>query len=166
MHVYFLGIGGAGSGPLAEIAAQAGYDVSGSDKQNSSYIDYLKKHGITDIEIGQSTDLIEKVHINKPIDWLVYSPALETEDKGRQQLEYAKSLGIKVTRHDLFIRWLVEQNNLKMVAVAGTHGKTTTTAMVAWLFVALNKPLSYLIPAKVNFGRMGQFAKAQRVLYL
>lgn len=123
MHVYFLGIGGAGTGPLAEIAAQAGFDVSGSDKQNSSYTDYLKTHGITDIEIGQSSDLIEKTHSNKPIDWLVYSPALETESLGKEQLEYAKSLGIKVTRTDEFVREIVERSNLKMVAVAGTHGK-------------------------------------------
>jgi UDP-N-acetylmuramate--alanine ligase len=160
MHVYFLGIGGAGTGPLAEIAAQAGFEVSGSDKQNSSYSDYLKRHGISDIEIGQSPDLIKKAHSIKPIDWLVYSPALETESLGREQLEQAKSLGIKISRTDQFVKEIVELNNLKMVAIAGTHGKTTTTAMIAWLFFALNKPQSYLIPAKVNFGEMGQLTKA------
>ena len=53
MHLFFSGIGGAGIGPLALIAHQAGYQVSGSDKQTSQYIDYLKEHGIKDIHIGQ-----------------------------------------------------------------------------------------------------------------
>ena len=46
MHIFFSGIGGTAIGPLAQIAQQAGYEVSGSDKQASQYIDYLKKHGI------------------------------------------------------------------------------------------------------------------------
>jgi UDP-N-acetylmuramate--alanine ligase len=54
MHVYFIGIGGAGIGPLAQIAHKAGYKVSGSDLKNSKYIDYLKDHGIENIQIGQS----------------------------------------------------------------------------------------------------------------
>ena len=71
MHIYFSGIGGAGIGPLAQIAHQAGYEVSGSDKQNSSYIEYLRKHGITDIHIGQSREAIEEVQERSRIDWLV-----------------------------------------------------------------------------------------------
>jgi len=47
MHIYFLDIGGTTIGPLALITQQAGYTVSGSDKQDSQYIQYLKKHGIS-----------------------------------------------------------------------------------------------------------------------
>ncbi|HEX8349837.1 MAG TPA: Mur ligase domain-containing protein, partial [Hymenobacter sp.] len=49
MHIFFSGIGGTAIGPLALIAQQAGYTVSGSDKQDSQYISYLRKHGINDI---------------------------------------------------------------------------------------------------------------------
>jgi len=62
MHVFFSGIGGAGIGPLALIAKQAGYDVSGSDAKDSAYIDSLRRAGIVDIQIGQTKEQIAKVH--------------------------------------------------------------------------------------------------------
>jgi UDP-N-acetylmuramate--alanine ligase len=55
MHIFFSGIGGAGIGPLAMIAKQAGFEVSGSDKQDSAYIHYLRGQGIDTIHIGQSS---------------------------------------------------------------------------------------------------------------
>src|SRR3954470_15601101 len=72
MHIYFSGIGGAGIGPLAQIARQAGYLVSGSDKQDSQYIAYLKEHGITNVHIGQDRQTIADVHQKQPVDWFVY----------------------------------------------------------------------------------------------
>ena len=159
MHVYFLAIGGAGIGPLAQLAHEAGYTVSGSDQLETSYIIYLREHGITDIDVGDSVDLIRNAHEKNPIDWLVYSSAVEIDEKGSRQLEKAKSLGIKCTKRDLFILELINKTNLKMIAIAGTHGKTTTTAMVSWLFINLNKPISYLIPAKVSFGEMAHYDK-------
>ncbi len=159
MHVYFLGIGGAGIGPLAEIAYQAGLEVSGSDMQNTSYVDYLRAHGISDISVGDSVDLITENHAKKTIDWLVYSSAVSREEAGKRQLETARSLGIKTTLRDEFISEFIASHHLKMIAVAGTHGKTTTTAMLIWLFKNLNKPVSYLLPAKISFGEMGVFNK-------
>jgi UDP-N-acetylmuramate--alanine ligase len=79
MHIYFSGIGGAGISPLAQIARQAGYEVSGSDAQDSAYIHYLREHGITDIHIGQSREDIANVHAAKPIDLLVRSSAVPDE---------------------------------------------------------------------------------------
>ncbi len=79
MHIYFSGVGGAGIGPLALIAHQAGFQVSGSDKQQSSYIDYLKKQGITDVHVGQTYEQIAAVHQQQPIDWFVYTSALPVE---------------------------------------------------------------------------------------
>lgn len=160
MHIYFLAIGGAGIGPLAEIAYLAGNQVSGSDQQNSSYIDYLKTKGITDITIGSTSDIIEQAHLKAPIDWLVYSSAVAMNEAGQKQLAAAKALGIKVTKRDEFTNYLITGNNLEMIAVAGTHGKTTTTAMLVWLFKSLGIAVSYLLPAKVSFGEMGSFNKA------
>jgi UDP-N-acetylmuramate--alanine ligase len=162
VHIYFLGIGGAGIGPLAEIAHQAGYIVSGSDKQGSDYIRYLKKHGIDDISISQAEDIVNQTKQQSPIDWLVYSSAVDIEELGKKQVAYAQKLGIKCTKRDQFISYLLDKNNLKMIAIAGTHGKTTTTAMITWLFLKLNEPISYLIPAKVNFGAMGSFIKESK----
>lgn len=68
MHIFFSGIGGTGIGPLALVAKQAGYEVSGSDKQSSLYVEYLREHGITQVTIGQTTDDIARAHAENPID--------------------------------------------------------------------------------------------------
>lgn len=159
MHIYFLAIGGAGIGPLAQISFQAGDQVSGSDIQNSSYIEYLKKSGITDIEITDSADVIHETYDKNPIDWLVYSSAVAMNDKGQAQIEEAKKLGIRCSKRDEFILEFIKNHNLKMIAIAGTQGKTTTVAMLVWLFVKLEIPVSYILPAKVNFGDMGNFTE-------
>ena len=133
MHIFFSGIGGAGIGPLALIAKQAGYEVSGSDKQDSSYIQYLRSHGIERIEVGQSEDKIAAVHSSKPIDWYVYSSALEKENPNHPEFLFVRSKGIKSSKRAEFLNRLLREKNLKLIAIAGTHGKTTTTAMVAHL---------------------------------
>ena len=156
MHVYFSGIGGAGIGPLAQIAAQAGYEVSGSDQQTSQYVEYLKKHGITDVSVGQSREQIAAVHEAKPIDWLVYSSSIHDD---HPELIFAKEQGIKTTKRDALINRILQDKHLKLIAVAGTHGKTTTTAMVIWLFKELGVPVSYSVGAKLSFGDMGQYEK-------
>src|SRR5579884_1949441 len=148
MHIYFSGIGGAGIGPLALVAHQAGFKVSGSDKQNSTYLDYLKSRGITDIHIGQTKEAIAEVHGQKPIDWLVYTSALPLENPDAPELNYAHEQNIKTSKRSELINQILEQKNLKLIAVAGTHGKTTTTAMLVWLFQEISEPVSYILPAK------------------
>lgn len=157
MHIYFSGIGGAGIGPLAQIALEAGYTVSGSDKQDSSYLQYLKKHGIDDIHIGQDRAGIAAVHERQPIDWLVYTSALPLENPDAPELLFCSQQGIKISKRDELLNAILEEKGLKLIAVAGTHGKTTTTAMTVWLFQQLGIPLSYALPAKVSFGDMGHF---------
>ncbi len=157
MHIYFSGIGGAGIGPLAEIAMQAGYSVSGSDKRQSSYISALKRAGITNIAIDQSYEHIAQVHAAQPIDWFVYSSALVFEQPDAPELKFARDQHIRATKRDELINEVVTSKNLKMVAIAGTHGKTTTTAMIVWLCKQLGLNISYLLPAKTSFGPMGQY---------
>ena len=162
MHVYFSGIGGAGIGPLALIAHQAGYDVSGSDAQSSLYIDYLKKHGIDDITIGQTSGQIAEAHARDPIDWLVYSSALPHTNPEHPELVFANEYGIKSSRRDEFLNKIIEDKKLKLIAIAGTHGKTTTTAMAIWVFKQLGLPVSYSVGAKLSFGEMGEFDPASK----
>ncbi len=159
MHIYFSGIGGAGIGPLAQIAHQAGYKVSGSDKQDSQYIAYLRKHGISDIHIGQTREAIEAVHDKQPIDWVVYSSALTLENPNAPELQFSTEQNIKTSKRDELLNQILNDKNLKLIAVAGTHGKTTTTSMVIWLFKELGIPLSYSVGAKISFGDMGQYDK-------
>ncbi len=157
MHIYFSGIGGAGIGPLAMVAQQAGYTVSGSDKQDSSYIAYLRKHGVTNIHIGQDVAGIAKVHEHTPIDWFVYSSAIPKENPDHPELLYVQSQHIKHSKRDELINQIVTDKKLRMVAIAGTHGKTTTTAMAVWLLSQLKQPISYILPAKTTFAEMGHF---------
>lgn len=162
MHIFFGGIGGAGIGPLAQIAHEAGYKVSGSDKRSSSYIDYLRKHGISDITIGLDSAGMAKIHDKSPIDWFVYSSALPLENPNSPELQFCKDNKIKMSKRDEFLNSLITDNDLKLIAIAGTHGKTTTTALVVWLFKQLGMDASYILPAKVSFGEMGQFDKKSK----
>ena len=157
MHIFFSAIGGTGIGPLALIAKQAGYTVSGSDKQDSVYIQYLRSQGLTDIHIGQSEEQIKKIHEDRPIDWYVYSSAVTMEQAEPAELTYVKSQKIKYSKRDGLLNQILLDKKLKLIAVAGTHGKSTTTAMVIWLFKQLGIPLSYSVGAKLSFGDMGTF---------
>lgn len=155
MKVFFSGIGGAGIGPLALIAHRAGFEVSGSDKQHSSYIDYLKSAGINNIYTGKQ----DAHYMPKDVDWYVYSSALPKEDPNHPELMYVRQNGIKHSKRDEFLNFFLKQNSLKMIAVAGTHGKTTTTAMLVWLFKQINTDISYLVPAKMSFASMSKYVK-------
>lgn len=155
--MYFSGIGGSGIGPLALIAAATGHQVSGSDKQDSQYITYLRKHGITDIHIGQDRETIARVHEQHPIDWFVYTSALPLENPNAPELVYCREQHIRTSKRDEFLNELLSTKQQQLVAVAGTHGKTTTTAMIIWLCKELSVPISYLVGAKISFGDMGEF---------
>jgi UDP-N-acetylmuramate--alanine ligase len=159
MHVFFSGIGGAGHSGLAMLARQAGYQVSGSDLKENSYTRYLRQHGVEDITIGQTGREIAEVHAKKPIDWFVYTSALPGS---HPELEFCRQNGIRVGKRDDFINEIIRAKNLKLIAVAGTHGKSTTTAMVVWLFKALDLPVSYLMGAKISFDDMAKLDPKSR----
>lgn len=157
MHIFFSGIGGTAIGPLAMIAHQAGFTVSGSDKRESQYIGYLRRHGIREISIGQSTEQIQEVYGRTPIDWLVYSSAVAIENPEHPELVFAQANNIRLSKRDELLNKILQDTGKKLVAIAGTHGKTTTTAMAIWLFKQLNLPVSYSVGAKIPFGDMGNF---------
>lgn len=157
MHIFFSGIGGTGIGPLALIAQQAGYSVSGSDKQDSQYITYLRSKGIDDIHIGQTKEAIAAAHAKQPIDWYVYSSAIEKEDIQHPELQFVAAQGIRKSKRDELLNKILSDKKLKLIAVAGTHGKSTVTAMLIWLFKQLDIPVSYSVGAKISFGDMGAY---------
>src|SRR6185437_3051956 len=118
--------------------------VYGSDKQESQYIGYLKEHGITDIHIGQTYDAIAAIHSRTAIDWLVYSSAVPLEHPdGAPELRFCADHNIKTSKRDELLNFILKEKGLRLVAAAGTHGKTTTTAMIVWLFMQLKVPVSY-----------------------
>jgi UDP-N-acetylmuramate--alanine ligase len=166
MRIHFIGIGGTAIGPLSLIAHQMGHQVSGSDKQNSQYIEYLKKHGVDQIFIGNDEANIAKLHDSQPIDWVVHTSAIDFENPNHPEIMFAKDHQIKVTKRDELLSKIITDSKQKLVAIAGTHGKTTTTAMAIWLFKELGLPVSYSVGAKIPFGDMGAFnPKADYFIY-
>jgi UDP-N-acetylmuramate--alanine ligase len=153
MHVYFVGIGGAGLGPLAELAQDAGLAVSGSDLQVSPISRELESRGV-DVVYEQTAASIASEHLTNPIDWLVYTSALADD---HPELTFARQHGIRVSKRDEFLQEFLAERGLQMIAVAGTHGKTTTTGMLIWTFLQLKIPVSYLIGTTISYGPSGRF---------
>lgn len=166
MHVFFSGIGGGAIGPLALIAKQVGYKISGSDKQTSLYIDYLRSRGVSSVHIGQSYTSIKAVHDKEPIDWYVYSSAVAIEKPDAPEFKFCLEQNIKMSKRDEFLNQIIQDKKLRLIAIAGTHGKTTTTAMVIWLFKQLKLPVSYSVGAKIPFGDMGQYEDGSKYFVL
>jgi UDP-N-acetylmuramate--alanine ligase len=141
---------------LAIVAKQAGYEVSGSDLHDSHYIDNLRRQGIS-ITIGQTVEQFAEIHSKQPIDWFVYSSALPKTNPNHPELLFCQQNNIKTSKRDELLNEIIEQKKLKLIAIAGTHGKTTTTAMTIWLLKQLGIPISYSAGAKMSFGDMGHF---------
>jgi UDP-N-acetylmuramate--alanine ligase len=121
--VYFIGIGGAGMSNLALLAQDLGYFVFGSDIKNSETVKKLKKKGIK-IFLGHQAKNISSV---KP-DIVVYTSAIK---KDNIELIWAQKNKIPIKHRFEFLAQLISP--FKTVAVAGTHGKTTTTSMIGFL---------------------------------
>ncbi len=153
MHIYFAGLGGVGIGPLAEITHDAGYAVSGSDLSENLMTQALKKHGIK-VAIGQDGSQIAAAHEKEPIDWFVYTAALP---KDHPELVFARDNGIRTSKRDELLAEILAQKQLKLIAVSGTHGKTTTTGLLIWVFKQLGIPISYSVGTTLSFGTSGHF---------
>lgn len=155
MHIFFSGIGGSGIGPLARLAKQAGYEVSGSDKQESAATQQLQKEGIT-LHIGQTEEAIAKLHKKHPIDWFVFSSAVTRENLYHPELIFAKRNHIKHSMRDELLNQIITDKKLRLIGIAGTHGKSTTTAMVVWLFYCLKIAVGHSVGAKLPFAPAGE----------
>ncbi|MFO7853887.1 MAG: UDP-N-acetylmuramate--L-alanine ligase [Paracoccaceae bacterium] len=117
--IHFVGIGGIGMSGIAEVMLNLGYDVQGSDQRESEIVTRLKGLGAR-IFLGQRAENLGRAEV------VVISSAIKP---GNAELDAARAAGLPVVRR---AEMLAELMRLKHnVAVAGTHGKTTTTSMVA-----------------------------------
>lgn len=158
MRVYFSGIGGVGLGPLAEISLGAGHQICGSDREAGLMTRELEARGIN-VSFDQSGEFLRQEHAVRPIDWLVYTAALPAD---HPELIAAKKLGIKTSKRDEFLAELIQGKNLKLIAIAGTHGKTTTTGMMVWVMQKLGIPVSYSVGSTMSFAPSGAFDPASQ----
>lgn len=153
MNVYFSGIGGVGIGPLAEVALDAGYQVQGSDHEETSITKQLVQRGVH-VHIGQDGSFLRSRHHHQPIDWFIYTSALPVD---HPELLLAQELGIKTAKRGELLKHILTEKDLKLIAVAGSHGKTTTTGMLIWAFEQLGIPISYSVGTTLPFGPSGQY---------
>lgn len=153
MNIYFSGLGGVGIGPLVEIARDAGHVIMGSDLSNSPLTDELRAQGVM-VNIGQDGSFLRESNRTTPIDWFVYTSALPDD---HAELLLAHELGIRTSKRDEFLAYIIQEKDLKLIAVAGTHGKTTTTGMMVWLMEQLHIPVSYSVGTTLTFGPSGKF---------
>lgn len=139
MNIHCIGIGGIGLSALARLLHEEGHQVSGSDASPSALTEELKKEGIS------VYDEHRDVHISQSIDWVIYSEAIS---KDNPEYREALSLGLKTSSYfEALGEW---GKTKKMIAIAGTHGKTTTTAMTALILTEGDMDPSVVVGSKVN----------------
>ena len=119
-HVYFLGIGGIGMSALANYFRLSGMKVSGYDKTPSIVTEALQQNGVT-VYFEADEKHLETVTV------LIYTPAI----KEHPEFVAAQSKGIPIMKRSEALGIITRQ--YRTLAIAGTHGKTTTSSMLAWL---------------------------------
>ncbi len=136
--IFFIGIGGAGMSAIALVLKGMGFDVAGSDIKESRYTNILKKEGIQ-IFIGHNSDNLQGYEA------AVYSTAIPQSNV--EIIEALKENKRLFTRSDV-LAWIL--NSTYGIAVAGTHGKTTTTSMIAMILRGLEIDPTIIIGGELN----------------
>lgn len=140
--IYFLGIGGVSMSALAKLCLHFKVKVYGSDDVNSEVLNELTKQGAK-VQVGVNNEWIKKC------DCLVYTIAVGLENEA---IKFAKSNSKKVVERAEFLGEIAS-NFEHIIAISGTHGKTTTTAMLGNIFVVANKnPTIHIGGEALNIG--------------
>ncbi len=137
--IHFVGIGGSGMCPLAEILYSEGFIITGSDCNESDTLDRIKNMGIKVFE-GHFAENI------KDTELVVYTAAVKSDNP---ELVAAKELGIPCLERSVMLGIVTRRYN-RSVAVAGTHGKTSTTAMISQILIGSGFDPSAIIGGKLN----------------
>lgn len=139
-RVFFVGIGGCSMSGLAKMMKWLGYDVAGSDRTQNHKTDHLKEDGI-EIFIGHEGKNVRGASL------LVYSAAISEENPERK---FARENNIPQLERCELIGQLMKKYN-ESIAISGTHGKTTTTSMMAEVFVMCGEDPSIHIGGELDF---------------
>ncbi|WP_299080842.1 UDP-N-acetylmuramate--L-alanine ligase [uncultured Paraglaciecola sp.] len=137
-HIHFVGIGGAGMGGIAEVLANEGYSISGSDRQPNGMTQRLQDLGAT-IYFGHLASNIELANV------VVVSSAI---DQSNPEIIAANHKRIPVIRRAEMLAELMRFRH--GIAVAGTHGKTTTTSLLATIFAEAKLDPTFVIGGLLN----------------
>ena len=148
-RLHFIGIGGAGMSGLALVCCELGATVTGSDRADSSYIERLRTAGLEPVVGHDAANLPGGVEV-------VASTAIGEDNP---ELASARERGLTVWRRGELLAQLCAEKRL--IAVAGTHGKTTTAAMLTWALQALGADPAFFVGGEVpGLGPDGAVANA------
>jgi UDP-N-acetylmuramate--alanine ligase len=136
-RLHFIGMGGAGMSGLAVVCAELGATVTGSDRSESSYMERLRAAGLEPHIGHDAANLPEGAEV-------VVSTAISTENP---ELALARERGQKVIHRGELLAELCAEKRL--IAIAGTHGKTTTTAMAVWALRGLGEDPAFFVGGEV-----------------
>jgi UDP-N-acetylmuramate--alanine ligase len=136
--VHFIGIGGSGLSAIARLLLESGHTVTGSDRVLSPFAIDLQKAGAT-VYIGHHPRYVSGA------DWVVRSSAIPDDNP---EVKAALAANIPVYKRADFLGQLMADK--VGIAVAGTHGKTTTTAMIAWILSELKRNPSFIIGSSMK----------------
>ena len=137
-HIHFVGIGGAGMSGIAEVFVNLGYQVSGSDLMNNQVTQRLAKLGIK-VYAGHTSQQIAGA------DVVVISTAVKPDNP---EVIAAKNKNIPVVPRALMLAELLRLRS--GIAIAGTHGKTTTTSLIASILAAADMDPTFVIGGKLE----------------
>ncbi len=139
-RIHFIGIGGSGMCPIAEILMSEGYEISGSDMNEGETLDKMKGYGIP-VYMGHAAENI------KGAELVVYSAAVKETNPERQA---AAEQGIPCIERSVMLG-VVTRRYRRSIAVSGTHGKTSTTAMLSQILIGSGFDPSAIIGGKLPF---------------
>lgn len=137
---YFIGIGGIGISALAKVYSANSWQIEGSDLQDSEIIKNFQKQGFK-VWVGPH----RASHIKKNIDLVIYSPAVP---KDNPELKQAKKIKIRTLSYPQALGELTKE--YWTIAVSGTHGKSTTTAMLACILIKAGLDPTVVIGTKLK----------------
>ena len=137
-HIHFIGVGGAGMSGIAEVLFNLGYTISGSDLSDSSTLKRLAALGIQ-THVGHSADNV------KSADAVVTSTAVKADNP---EVLVARSRHIPVVPRAVMLAELMRMK--QGIAIAGTHGKTTTTSLVASVLAEAGLDPTFVIGGRLN----------------
>jgi len=148
-RLHFIGVGGAGMSGLALVCARLGATVTGSDRGDSSYMERLRRAGLDPVVGHDAANLPEGAEV-------VVSTAIGADNP---ELALARGRGVEPIHRGALLAELCAEKRL--LAVAGTHGKTTTTAMVVWALRAIGADPAFFVGGEVpGVGEDGEAANA------
>lgn len=153
--LHFIGVGGIGMSALAGILAQRGFDISGSDPKQQPVLTQLRQQGVR-VFAQQSAATIDAIRSGTSTSPVVVISSAVPESN--PELQAARTAGLKICHRSDVLAALI--NAQPSIAVAGSHGKTTTSTLIATLLAAThNDPTAIIggvVPAFASNGRHGQ----------